>query len=161
MLLYLPHQLATLIGGLGIILIRTQLDMASAHGGDFLWAFSQADTPVQACPSWATATEATGRDSGSTAPVFRRRHPGLTRCCAKHKRHRVPSWLTGSWKGNRMQTYSLILRFTGSLFGKRALCREREATSSSLSARQQHGMGTCPSFTGERSLLGCYQTQHI
>lgn len=38
-----------------------------------------------------------------------------------------------------MQTHSLMLRFTGGVFGKRALCREREATSSSLSVRQQHG----------------------
>lgn len=59
--------------------------MASVHGGNFLWAFSQADTPVQACPSWATATEATGRDSSRTASVFRRQHPGPTRCCAKHR----------------------------------------------------------------------------
>ena len=85
LLLYLPHQLATLIGGLGIILIRTQLDMASVHGGDFLWAFSQADTQIQACPSWATATEAIGRDSSSMAAVLRRKHPGPTRCCAEHR----------------------------------------------------------------------------
>lgn len=59
--------------------------MASVRGGDFLWAFSQADTQAQACPSWATATEATGRESSGMTSVFSRQHPGSTRCCAKHR----------------------------------------------------------------------------
>lgn len=50
LLLNLLHQLATLMGGLGIILIRNVLDTASILGGDFLWAFAQTDIQVSGLP---------------------------------------------------------------------------------------------------------------